>query len=73
MARAMFFTIQEAAKQSRLSVRTLRRAIAARQLRAFYPGGRRKLVIPSDALHAFMYLTTTRASDPVELETASKK
>jgi excisionase family DNA binding protein len=66
MSRSTFFTIREAAAQSRLSERTLRRAIVARQLQAVYPGGRRRVLIPSDALHAFMYLTDARAAVPVD-------
>jgi excisionase family DNA binding protein len=68
MSRSTFFTLREAAAQSRLSERTLRRAIVARQLQAVYPGGRRRVLIPSDALYAFMYLTDVRVSAPVDPE-----
>ncbi len=68
MSRSTFFTLREAAAESRLSERTLRRAIAARQLQAIYPGGRRRVLIPSEALHAFMYLTDVRVAGPVDLE-----
>jgi excisionase family DNA binding protein len=63
-----FLTIPEAAVRSRLSVRTLRRAIMARQLYAVRPGGRRRVLIPDDALVAFMYLTTARRSASVDPE-----
>jgi hypothetical protein len=62
MSRATFLTIKEAALRSRLSERTLRRAILARQLQVIYPGGRRLLLVPEDALFDFMYQTTARDS-----------
>ncbi len=68
MARTAFLTVKEAAARSRLSVRTLRRAILARQLSAVRPGGRRRVLIPDGALEAFMYLTTARTSAAVEPE-----
>jgi excisionase family DNA binding protein len=74
MSRAAFFTIKEAAARSRLSVRTLRRAIIARQLQAVHPGGRRRVLIPGEALEAFMYgLIDTRESALGDPDTSTSR
>jgi excisionase family DNA binding protein len=50
-----FYTIGEAAKISRLSPPTIRRAIRRHELSAVRPTGRRRVLIPAIALEVFLY------------------
>jgi excisionase family DNA binding protein len=73
MSKSVFLTVPEAAARSRLSVRTIRRAIIASQLQAVHPGGRRRVLSPGEALEAFMYcLADARESPPVEPDPSRK-
>jgi excisionase family DNA binding protein len=48
-------TVPEAAARARLAPRSLRRAIARRQLAVVRPGGMRRVLIPVNELMAFVY------------------
>jgi excisionase family DNA binding protein len=50
-----FFTVREAAKITRFSEETIRRAIRLHQLSAVRPAGRRRVLIPAISLEVFLY------------------
>jgi excisionase family DNA binding protein len=54
MLKLEFLTIAEAAARARLSRATVRRAIRLGRLRALRPDGVRRLVVPAEALAAFL-------------------
>lgn len=53
--REALLTIPEAAARARLAPRTIRRAIAMRQLHVVRPGGLRRVLIPLSELEVFIY------------------